>query len=395
MTLPRVTLYLQDGKKYKDLLESSGEEEEDEIKIDLEKQKSNHSLLLVIFESIKDNFMDSPDVETYLKLIRALKTELEDSNELRKAKKEILKEICSDGELSQESIATIKFENKGIFDDLNKWEDYSTRDFATKINAQLVNLEQPIFGILALTKCSELTVGFMNRDEDVRALIGDNIELWLQGNWDIKTLIAIMKRFDVPLKGALVKQLDEYKYDPSLLDLYLRRRMKKSSQHEKLKYLEEFIKKQQETGASGLSAVQKVEQSKFVLATVVDFAREEIFNGGCEGDKYKYIGQYLKLLISLSKLYTELLEYLGNYLVDKWLMASLQDHELIKMVGDSFFPLKKMCPTVLFLFLLKHSSSVLQVYPAQQRNSLRNRSPVQAQLSRTLGAQAGGPEGQE
>jgi hypothetical protein len=358
VTRQRVKLYLQDGKKYKDLLESSGEEEEDETKIDLEKQKSNHSLLLVIFESIKDNFMDSPDVETYLKLIRALKTELEDSNELRKAKKEILKEICADGELSQESIARIKFENKGIYDEINKWEEYSKLDFAGKINAQLASLDQPIFGILALTKCSELTVGFMNRDEDVRALIGDNIELWLQGTWEVKTLVTILKRFDVPLKGAIVKQLDEYKYDPSLLDLYLRRRMKKSSQHEKLKYLEEFIKKQQESGSSGLSAVQKVDQSKFILATVVDFVREEIYNGSCEGDKYKYIGQYLKLLISLSKLYPELLEHLGNYLVDRWLNLNLQDLELVKMVGDSFFPLKKMCPTVLFLFLLKHSSSV-------------------------------------
>jgi len=103
-----------DNAKHLDLLASS-DEEEDEKEIELGMKKSNHELLLVIVESILDDF--PADFSTFEGIIKTLREESGESVEIKLARKKIFRLIKEREvtDISPKETVKLVAVNRGIF----------------------------------------------------------------------------------------------------------------------------------------------------------------------------------------------------------------------------------------------------------------------------------------
>lgn len=94
---------------------ASSDEEEDEKEIELGMKKSNHELLLVIVESILDDF--PADFSTFEGIIKTLREESGESVEIKLARKKIFRLIKEREvtDISPKETVKLVAVNRGIF----------------------------------------------------------------------------------------------------------------------------------------------------------------------------------------------------------------------------------------------------------------------------------------
>jgi len=337
-------------------LESSDEEgPTKEERLDLEKKKSNHTLLLVIFESIKDNFPDSLGLATYQKLLKVLREEKRGSQEIGLALAKVTEAILADESLTPEDREILRFCARGIYDKAASLADESMASKAeTKIITALDEAEPKHLGLFALTAAPAQVIELVNKNSKILKKVNQLFKTDIP----FATLLQVLKKLRVKATDKAKEQLEAHKFEEASLDVYLRSALADASNHERVKYLEEFAKRNADASKSLLSAVQKVEVSKRLISVVVQYLKEKDFSEEDETGKYKYIGQHLKVLLAMTKLNVELLDHLGKCLIEQWVDLVPADSRLITAIGESFWHLKKQCPARVFAFLLERSSTV-------------------------------------
>lgn len=338
-------------------MESSDEEEDTHQRLELEKRKSTHQLLVVIFESIRDNFKGKPDITVYRKLLRVLSQEKGSSEELGLALHKIRDIVKADDEISEAEKVAILLESKGIFVDRDLQDQEQADAFKKKLLKVFEGAsKEALCSLLSLNKAS---IEFVNKDKELLKALGTSMK---HAQLDASSAIELLHTFKVKVVGELRNQLEESKYDYRVVDLYLKRVLEDESNYQKLKYLEEFVKRLNDPGKSAsVGAVNKIEILKKVIASLVGYLKDKRTTEEEEEDeegRYKYLGQYLRVLISVTKLNTELLTHLGEVLVKTWLLNHTEDSKFINTVAEVFWPLKKQCPASVYVFLLEHSSTV-------------------------------------
>jgi hypothetical protein len=340
---------------FRNLMESSDEETDPQVKVDLEKKKSNHTLLLVIIQSMKENFAEGIDVETYRTIFRVLREEGKGSQEIKLARDKLLEEAVSDDNVTEEDKMVLRFEAKGIYEPVDSEDLSSVEKIVRKASRALVESDNKSLAIEAICKCSPNTVAVLNKDEEfIRVfsnLLNNHKEI------GIKELIKAVDLFDVEIPEKAKKRIEESKYEMGVLKLYLNKILRKSSTYEKVKYLEEFAKRlgTSKPGES-ISAIKKLEISKQMIDSVIEYVKQRDFDTEDPEGKYKYIAQYLKVLISMTKLNIELIGHLGFNLIKQWIEPQKSDRLLVDTFGDAFWPLKKQCPATVYAFLLQNST---------------------------------------
>lgn len=341
-------------------MESSDEEEDAAQKLDLEKRKSTHQLLVVIFESIRDSFKGKPDIGVYRRVMRVLSEEKQMSEELKLAMHKIRDIIRTDDELSEQDKTTIMLESKGIFTDIDIKDQEQTESLKKRLLKVLEGAKKETF--VSLCHLNHQVVEFINTDREILKVLGQaikHIEL------DTSIVIELLQKFNVKVVGELRNQLEQAKFDYRVVNIYLKKVLENESNFQKLKYLEEFVKKLNDPGSGvSISSINKLEVMKKVIASLVGYLKDK--HNTEEGDedeegKYKYIGQYFRVLVSVTKLNIELLEFLGEVLVKEWLSQMTADRKFLNTVAEIFWPMKKQCPAPIFIFLLNHSSTVSPV----------------------------------
>lgn len=340
----------------KDLLESSDEEgPTKEERLDLEKKKSNHGLLLVIFESIKENFADKMNLNIYQKLLKVLREEKHGSQEIGLALMRLTDEVLADEDLSPEDREILRFCAKGIYDKaVNLGDESAVEKIETKILKALDEANPMYLGLHALASAPAPVLTLINNSPKILKKVNQQFKSDIP--FDI--LLLVLKKLRVKVTDRAKELLEAHKYEEATLDVYLRRGLAESSNHERVKYLEEFVKRSNDSSKLQLSSIQKLEVTKKLISVVVQYLKEKDFSEEDETSRYKYIGQYLKVLLTMTKLNLELLDHLGKCLIEQWVDQVPSDSRLINTIGDSFWHLKKQCPARIFAFLLERSSTV-------------------------------------
>lgn len=351
--------------KFRDLLESSEEEEagpgENELRLEEAKKKLDHKLLLVLLESMKESFPDGLGVETYRKLLEILRQESQkDSEELGIALRSIFDEVLKDEDLSSQDKAILYLEKKSL---LTKFED-SLHDTSESYRETLMRvLSSDKYStedlLRGLTKAHSSILDFINKD---RACL-KAIQSAVSKSASVPLLTLMLSRFDIPVDESTKTLIDPHRYDEKIFKIYLTKVLADASNYQKVKYIEEFAKNIDSKGLGAnsisVSALEKIEITKRLLSCVVDYLAEKKFAlEETQADAYKFVGQYIKSLVSLTKLNIELMEYLGSDLIKKWIGPQKADKELVAAFGDVFWPLRKQCPPSVFAFLLQNSTKV-------------------------------------
>lgn len=338
---------------------SSDEEEITPQRLEMEKKKSNHELLLVIFESIRENFKGKPDIQTYRRLLRALYQEKEASEELKIAMRKIREMVDKDDELNSTERTIILLESQGLFSTWNLKIPEQALKFKQKMIKLIKDESKQAETLECLTQLDQEKLSILNSDTDFLFCLASVCK---SCQVDIQTAVKVLSAFDLKVSGRLRDVVEESKYDYRVVDIYLKRVMKNETNYQRLKYLDEFVKQLANSAKQiGISAVAKIEVSKKVLSSIVDYLKDKDFGEDKDMDeegKYKYTGQYLKVLLSITKLNKELIEYLGDDLVSRWFSFHTRDKKFMKTVIDIFWPLKRQCPTSIFLFIIQNSSTV-------------------------------------
>lgn len=342
------------------MLESSDEEgPTKEERLDLEKKKSNHTLLLVIFESIRENFSEKMNLANYQKLLKVLREEKHGSQEVGLALLRVTDEVLADENLSAEDKAVLRFCSKGIYDKAASLGDEAQAErVESKIIKALEEAEPKYLGLHALAAAPAHVVVLINKSPRILKKVNQ----LFKSDLPYETLLLVLKQFRVKVTDKAREMLEARKFEEGSLDAYLRSGLADSSNHERVKYLEEFTKKNSEAFKLGMSSVQKLEVTKKLISVVIEYLKEKDFNEEDQTGKYKYIGQYLKVLLAMTKLNVELVDFLGKCLIEQWVDQAPHDSSLITTIGDTFWHLKKQCPARIFAFLLERSSTVASPY---------------------------------
>lgn len=339
----------------RDLLESSDEEgPTKEERLDLEKKKSNHGLLLVILESIKDNFGDKIDFKLYQRLIGVLREEKQGSQEIRLAILKVSELVMADEDLSLEERTILDFTTRGIFDLIDFSEEENKKKLEKKVMKAIDETNPKNLALVALSHASLETIKEVNHNKIILKAISHS----MKSDLTIESIILTLKNFDVKVTEKCREVLEAHKFEERTLEIYLKKGIEIPSNYQRVKYLEDFMKKANEKTQSSLSALQKVELSKRIISIVVDYLREKDFSEEDDQGKYKYIAQYLKILISMTKLNVEVMDHLAKCVIEKWIQSHPGDSRLVNTVAESFWALKKQCPARMFGFILEQSSSV-------------------------------------
>lgn len=353
-----VDIGLLDGD-YQNLMASSDEEEVTPQRLEMEKKKSNHELLLVIFESIRENYKDKPDIQTYRKLLRVLYQEKEDSEELRIALRKLREAVNKDEDLTAAERTVILLESQGLFSPWNLQIPEVASKFIQKVIKLIKDEEKQAETLEWITELDGEKLKLLNTQKEfltALATICKSCEV------DIKLAVKLLAAFNLKVSGRLRDVVEESKFDYRVVNIYLEKIMKDETNYQRLKYLEDFVKKLSDPSKqAGISAVAKIEVSKKVLSSIIDYLKDKDFGEDKDMDevgRYKYTGQYFKVLLSVTKLNKELMEFLGAELVSRWFCFHTKDKMFMKTVTDVFWPLKKQCPTPLFLFIIQNSSTV-------------------------------------
>lgn len=341
----------------KNLMESSDEEEDVTQRLELEKRKSTHQLLIVIFESIRDNFKGKPDIPTYRRILRVLSEEKQASEELKLALYKIRDIVKADDEISEKDRVTILLESRGVFSAFDSKDSELTEAFKRRLTKVLEGASKDT--LLAISGLSKESISIVNSDKDLLKAVGVAMR---HAELDSDSVIELLHTFHVKVTGELRNVLEEVKFDYRVVDIYLKRVLENDSNYQKLKYLEEFVKKLNDPGnAVSVSALHKVDVLKKVIVSLVGYLKDKQLTDDDDEDeqgKYKYFGQYLKILVSVTKLNVELLGFLGESLVKEWFSGLVKDKKFVSTVADVFWPMKKLCPPSIFIFLIRHSSTV-------------------------------------
>lgn len=338
---------------------SSDEEEITPQRLEMEKKKSTHELLLVIFESMRENFKDHIELQTYRKLMRVLYEEKGQSDELKIALSKMREFVNNDSELGLKDKVLVMVESHGLFCSWNLKDPAQASKFEGKVLKLLQTEENHLEILLSLLELPSETVAFFNSSKEILKAIA---ALCKTVDLDLETSLKILAKFDLKVSGRLRTAVEEAKYDYRAVDIYLKKFLAEESNYQRLKYLDEFVRRlSDQSQKSGMSSLAKVEVQKKVIASVVEYLKNKDFGEDNDLDdegKYKYIGQYLRVLISITKLNKELLEDLGETLTRRWFCFNAKDKAFVETVTEVFWPLKKQCPASLFLFILENSSTV-------------------------------------
>lgn len=370
----------------KDLLQSSDEEDEidEQEKIDLEKKRSNHTLLLVIFDSIKDNFKDKPNVNIYKKLLTILRNEKGSSEELKLALQKVSALMQDEEELEEDEKLSLLLVSKGIIELSEQIDEKSSEEKNEKLSKKLskfLNSERAQEGglefLLALNNSPKALTNWIKDNISIKKLISYNISKGIGNTKEplSRKQLSMMYELDLPMNDKIKAHLHKYRANPGYITLYMAKHL--TSEADRLKYLEDISKVMPTDSDKKLS--------KVVVETVIEFLTTKKLKK--EAGDYKYIAQYLKGLIKITKLNVEVVNHLCTSLIEKWLELNKKDTQLVNTCGDMFWHLKKQCPARMFAFLLENSTTVPFVDLVLPPNALRGCSPVPSDKYRALGPQ--------
>lgn len=351
--------------KFRDLLESSEEEEatpdENTMRLEEAKKKLDHKLLLVLLESMKESFSDGLGVNFYRKLFSVLRQECqEDSEELGQALRKIFEEVLKDEELSTKDKAILYLEKKGLLSSLDDSVHSSSESYKETLARVLSSGKYPIEDLLlGLSKADTSVITFINKEEDCL----EAVQKALSTSTSVPLITTVLSKFDIPVDAKLKSLIDPVKYDDKIFKIYLTKVLAEASNYQKVKYIEEFAKNIDSKGMGSnsisVSALDKIEITKKLITCVVEYLAEKKFKlEETQADAYKFVGQYIKSLVSLTKLNIELMKSLGSQLIHKWIGVQKADKELVAAFGDVFWPLRKQCPASVYAFLLQNSTKV-------------------------------------
>jgi hypothetical protein len=257
-------------------------------------KKSNHELILVIVDSILEDFPGN--YQTFQGIIKTLREECSDSVEIKLARKKVIR-IIKDPKIADttsEEIVKLVALNRGIYSEneglklekISKFVNSNKKDY--KIT--LLEILTPIYNI-------HITDHF-DWTEELQEIIQELISSLSSkdlANTSQTTLMSIFTSLDGKITYAnskVYEYLETKKYEIGYLELYLMINGKKLTDLKKLAYLEEYIKKINTQLNNDISSTKKMDIKKSILTNICGYLRTRIIEiANKADDKVKVKGQ--------------------------------------------------------------------------------------------------------
>lgn len=256
--------------QFKNLLASSDEDDEDELeKIKIDRNRSNHELLMVIIESIEDTF--DLDYKKTKWIVTVLREESEGSLEVKLARKKIISRIKTSEDLSKTEVMRLVAINRGIYKGGKKLSVEKLKKFAEFYKAEFRVSMLEIFAEV-LDSIKEEEIEEFNTYVDELASKCKVEELEKASLMNVQKLIVTF--FAVFSNKSLIvfkKFVEEHKFLTGMFKIYILCFGEKLSEAKKLEYLTNYLQKSASISKKDISSFQKVEIQKMVITEVVEF----------------------------------------------------------------------------------------------------------------------------
>lgn len=266
-----------EGGKQLDLLASSDEEEDDKD-IELGMKKSNHELLLVIVESILDDFPG--DFETFSVIVKTLREESDKSLEIKLARKKIFKMIRERDatEISPRDTVKLVALNRGLFPEnsglnfekvLKFAEEYKTVSHTTILEVLYsIRQESSLFPYKHSQEFTDLV------EEVVGGLKSKELSK-LQPE-ELKSIFGCTSGRVLASNPEILAHLESMKFKVGYLNFFLEINCSQMTFMKKLEYFEEYQRKIELELNTDLSSAKKTEIRKTLISSMVEYLQTRI-----------------------------------------------------------------------------------------------------------------------
>lgn len=390
-------------EKYKNLLASSDEEEDDQ-EIELGMKKSNHELVLVIVESILDDF--PANYTTFEGIIKTLREECGESVEIKLARKKIFRLIKDKkvSEVTPTEMVKLVALNRGIYTH-NKELKFSK--VAKFIKNYSIVSKITILEILSdfLEMSSDTAFEWI---EDLKELSDELISGLMVKDLSKATPKILLKIFEAVEEDSVLQNtqiidfLEENKFKIGFLQLYIQINGQKTTDIKRLKYFEEYIKKLDVQMDKDLSSTKKMDIRKSILTSIVNYLKKRVLEIATSSNskqkqvakqdsdsddssdselesspytgtnkstaavnKLKILGLFIKQLIKSCQNKLELLDHLGMEVetqiyssTENMNSTTLAHSDVVDFFTNKFVLLQKLVPVNILIYALEHSKSV-------------------------------------